>query len=69
MEVELHIRFKAVRLAGGSINHNWFIHTRSKIFEEIYPDQIGFDNDNKAIYDCAFSDGWFSNFKQWWSIS
>lgn len=71
MEVQLHLEFKEARKLGRSINRKWFGRVGRRIFAELYPDQIGFDEcrDSHVVFDCTFSDGWFSSFKKRWSIS
>lgn len=63
MEVQLHLEFKAARKIGRSVNRKWFERVGKRIFADLYPDQIGFDEcrDSYVVFDCTFSDGWLSN--------
>lgn len=55
MESQLHIQFKEARKRGRSINNRWFMRQGKLLFEDLYPEQIGFDADNHVVHDCLFS--------------
>lgn len=69
MEADLFIAFCAARKKRRSINHQWFLRTAKAIYSICYPNEIGFDEENKAVYDCLFSNGWFARFKKRWCLS
>lgn len=54
MEVQLHREFKETQRLGRSINRKWFERAGRRIFAELYPDQIGFDEscDSHVVFDC-----------------
>lgn len=69
LEDKLHLAFKETSRHGRSVNRKWFEKIKKNIFATIYPLQVGYNENHQVVFDCVFSDGWFSNFKKRWGIS
>lgn len=51
MEAQLYLKFMEMRQRGRTINHTLFQRQGRETFEDLYSEQIGFDQHNQVVFD------------------